>query len=101
MSPLTRGLTTVEMLASTHTSAAASTMRSGMSQAGDRLPAAFAEAGGAIRPEVPILFTSGYTHNAMVHHGRLDEGVHLPSKPYSSEELARKVAMLIKGDSAR
>jgi PAS domain S-box-containing protein len=47
------------------------------------------------RPDLPILFTSGYTENAIVHHGRLDEGVSLISKPYARAELARKLALLL------
>ncbi len=42
-------------------------------------------------PEVAVLFTSGYTDNAIVHAGRLDEGIELLSKPYTYEALARKV----------
>jgi len=42
-------------------------------------------------PDVAVLFTSGYTENAIVHGGRLDAGVDLLSKPYSSDALARKV----------
>ncbi len=42
-------------------------------------------------PNIAILFTSGYTDNAIVHGGRLDEGTHLLSKPYTREALARKV----------
>ncbi len=42
-------------------------------------------------PGLSVLFTSGYTENSIVHEGRLDEGVELLSKPYSLEQLARKV----------
>ncbi len=44
-----------------------------------------------IRPDLKVLYTSGYTENAIVHHGRLDEGVLLLSKPYRQLDLARKV----------
>ena len=42
-------------------------------------------------PAVAVLFTSGYTDNAIVHSGRLDEGIELLSKPYTHEAMARKV----------
>ena len=45
-----------------------------------------------LRPDLPVLYTSGYTENAIVHHGRLDEGVALLSKPYAKADLARKIA---------
>ena len=44
-----------------------------------------------IAPELPVLYTSGYTENAIIHHGRLDEGVALLSKPYRLSQLARAV----------
>jgi PAS domain S-box-containing protein len=44
-----------------------------------------------LRRGLPVLFTSGYTENAIVHHGRLDQGVQLLSKPYGRDDLARKI----------
>ncbi|WP_456712037.1 PAS domain S-box protein [Bradyrhizobium sp. USDA 4353] len=44
-----------------------------------------------IRPGQPVLFTSGYTENAVVHHGRLDEGILLLPKPYRKSELAKMI----------
>jgi signal transduction histidine kinase/CheY-like chemotaxis protein len=46
-------------------------------------------------PAIEVLFTSGYTQNAIVHGGRLDPGVELISKPYRSDELARKIRQLL------
>jgi PAS domain S-box-containing protein len=43
------------------------------------------------RPDLKILYTSGYTENAIVHHGRLDSGVLLLAKPYRKSELARMI----------
>jgi signal transduction histidine kinase/DNA-binding response OmpR family regulator len=45
-------------------------------------------------PDIEVLFTSGYTQNAIVHGGRLDPGVELISKPYRREELARKIRQM-------
>jgi len=44
-----------------------------------------------IHPETRVLFTSGYTDNAIVHHGVLDEGVSFIGKPYTLSGLAKKV----------
>jgi hypothetical protein len=41
------------------------------------------------------LFTSGYTQDAIVHHGRLDPGVVLLAKPYRKSDLARMVRVAI------
>jgi CheY-like chemotaxis protein len=43
------------------------------------------------RPDLKVLYTSGYTENAIVHHGRLDAGVLLLPKPYLSSDLARRI----------
>jgi signal transduction histidine kinase len=44
-----------------------------------------------IRPDLRVLYTTGYTRNAIVHQGRLDPDVHLLNKPYTQQSLARKV----------
>ncbi|WP_019141164.1 CHASE domain-containing protein [Noviherbaspirillum massiliense] len=49
----------------------------------------------SILPGLAVLFTSGYTQNAIVHDGRLDQGVQLLSKPYLREQLARKLREII------
>jgi PAS domain S-box-containing protein len=47
-------------------------------------------------PRLKVLFTSGYTQNAIVHGGRLDPGVELLSKPYSREQLASKIRQMLR-----
>jgi CheY-like chemotaxis protein len=44
-----------------------------------------------LRPHLKVLYTSGYTENAMLHLGRLDKNILLLTKPYSRIELAQKV----------
>jgi len=44
-----------------------------------------------IKPGLKVLFTSGYTENAIIHHGRLDEGVLLLPKPYRKSEMAAMI----------
>ncbi len=45
----------------------------------------------AERPGLKVLFTSGYTEDAIIHHGRLDLGVLLLAKPYRKSDLARMI----------
>jgi len=40
------------------------------------------------KPGLKVLFTSGYTENAIIHHGRLDSGVLLLAKPYRKSDMA-------------
>jgi PAS domain S-box-containing protein len=49
------------------------------------------------RPAIKVLYTSGYTDNSIVHHGRLDEGVLLLTKPYRKPELARMIRQALGG----
>ncbi len=44
-----------------------------------------------LRPELRVLYTSGYTANSIVHHGRLDPGVRLLQKPYTRNDLAKAI----------
>ena len=47
------------------------------------------------RPDLKILFTTGYARNAIVHDGRLDAGVDLITKPFSQAALADKLRDII------
>ncbi|MFL5014116.1 ATP-binding protein [Rhizobium sp.] len=46
-------------------------------------------------PTIRILYTTGYTRNAIVHNGVLDHGVSLLAKPFSLEQLAHKIRELL------
>jgi len=50
-----------------------------------------ADAAQEIRPGLKVLFTTGYSRNAIVHQGRLDAGVQLISKPFTFEQLAGRL----------
>src|SRR3712207_6648247 len=59
---------------------------------------AIADEAAQLRPRLPVLFTTGYTSNAIVHHGRLDPGMHLIGKPFTYVELAAKVRRMLDGN---
>ncbi|MBQ2263009.1 MAG: response regulator [Loktanella sp.] len=57
-----------------------------------------ADAALRLRPEIKVLFTSGYTENSIVHNGILNPGVELLSKPYRRAELASKLRKVLDQD---
>jgi CheY-like chemotaxis protein len=50
-----------------------------------------------MNPKLLVLYTSGYTQNAIVHNGKLDDDAFLLSKPYRKDELARKLRSVFAG----
>jgi CheY-like chemotaxis protein len=53
----------------------------------------------AKRPSLKVLYTTGYTRNAIMHNGMLDPGTNLLTKPFSIEELAVKVRKILDEDA--
>jgi PAS domain S-box-containing protein len=51
------------------------------------------------RPGLKVLYTSGYTDNAIMHRGRLDEGVPLLAKPYRKPQLDQMVRRALRGET--
>ena len=49
----------------------------------------------AMRPGLPVLYMTGYSRNAIVHQGRLDEGVELLQKPVGQAQLAARIRALL------
>ena len=56
-----------------------------------------ADAARKLRPDPPVLFTTGYTRNAIIHHGRLDEDADLIGKPFTPEALLAAIRKSIDG----
>jgi FixJ family two-component response regulator len=50
------------------------------------------------RPGIKVLYMSGYTEDAIVHHGRLDHGVHFIQKPFRKNDLAAKAREALDAD---
>jgi signal transduction histidine kinase len=56
----------------------------------------------ALQPNLKVLYTSGYTRNAIVHGGRLDPGVEMIAKPFTYRSLAQKIRDILEvGHSGR
>ena len=53
------------------------------------------------RPDMKVLFTSGYAENALVHDGKLDDGIQLINKPYTKEALAQRIRRVLEQQSQR
>jgi len=64
---------------------------------GDKNGAELAREVQRLRPGLPVLFMSGYTENAVIHNGRLDEGVRLLEKPFTTSALASAVRSALDG----
>ncbi len=50
---------------------------------------------GAIRPDLKVLYVSGYPDESIVHHGVLEAGIAFLQKPFSADALARKVRRVL------
>ena len=51
-----------------------------------------------IRPGLKVLFTTGYTRNAIIHGGVLDAGVNFLAKPFTLDQLAQKIWAVISSE---
>ncbi|MGA2502032.1 MAG: response regulator [Tepidisphaeraceae bacterium] len=54
----------------------------------------------AMKPDLKVLFMSGYTENVIAEHGILDAGVNFIQKPYGIDEFARKVHAILSAPPA-
>jgi PAS domain S-box-containing protein len=59
-----------------------------------------ADAARKLRPDLKVLFTTGYARNAIVHDGRLDPGVSLLTKPFTYAALAAKLSDMLDADDS-
>lgn len=60
-----------------------------------------AQEGKVLIPDLAVLFTSGYTRNALVSGGQLEKGVQLLSKPYNREQLAKRIRQVLASSTVK
>ena len=53
------------------------------------------------RPAIKVLYVTGYTRNAIIHHGRLDPDIDLFTKPFTADALTRKIRQILDGGARR
>ncbi len=58
-----------------------------------------ADAGRALRPELKVLFITGYAENAVIGNGHLEPGMQLMTKPFIMETLASRMRQIIENGS--
>ena len=56
-----------------------------------------ADAARQLRPELKVLFITGYAENAVVGNGRLDKGMQVIAKPFEMDVLARRIREIVAG----
>jgi two-component system NtrC family sensor kinase len=54
-----------------------------------------------VRPAIKVVYMTGYTRNAIIHHGRLDPDIDLLTKPFTADALARKIRRILDGGVKR
>jgi DNA-binding NtrC family response regulator len=59
---------------------------------------ALAEEAQRRRPNLKVLFTTGFTRNAVIHNGVVDPGVNFLAKPFSLEALGTRLRTVLEGD---
>jgi CheY-like chemotaxis protein len=57
-----------------------------------------ADAARALRPRLKVLFITGYAENAVLNNGHLEQGMHVVTKPFPVEDLARRIRVILADD---
>lgn len=57
-----------------------------------------ADAARSDRPDLKVMFITGYAENAVLSHGHLDHGMHIVTKPFNMEDFTRRVRAIVSGE---